>query len=237
MLVGGDAKAASWVPSPLVPTFPPTGTASTSVDFLSIADLLTAGLSSPWVADKQVAYRDSANIPPTSALLPYNWEFAFEPTFLRPWETDLDFPGGGTINPGSFTYKIEISSLSNDLARCSSTFTLSEGCKPYFKEVELFGTIGAGTTGLAKEIFTDLGLTNKLTTLTPGSPIIDIFANFGPYSTLYVRDSWNPTGGAVVDQIGNRYNQTPGPLPILGAGAAFGFSRKLRSRIKSARNA
>ena len=26
----------------------------------------------------------------------------------------------------------------------------------------------------------------------------------------------------------------PGPLPILGAGAAFGFSRKLRSRIKSA---
>ena len=25
---------------------------------------------------------------------------------------------------------------------------------------------------------------------------------------------------------------TPGPLPLLGAGAAFGFSRKLRSRIK-----
>jgi len=29
------------------------------------------------------------------------------------------------------------------------------------------------------------------------------------------------------------YTQTPGPLPILGAGAAFGFSRKLRRRIKS----
>ena len=28
-----------------------------------------------------------------------------------------------------------------------------------------------------------------------------------------------------------------GPLPILGAGAAFGFSRKLRSRIKAARTA
>ncbi len=27
--------------------------------------------------------------------------------------------------------------------------------------------------------------------------------------------------------------QTPGPLPILGAGAAFGISRKLRRRIKS----
>jgi len=28
--------------------------------------------------------------------------------------------------------------------------------------------------------------------------------------------------------------ETPGPLPLLGAGAAFGFSRKLRSRIKLA---
>jgi hypothetical protein len=27
----------------------------------------------------------------------------------------------------------------------------------------------------------------------------------------------------------------PGPLPVLGAGAAFGFSRKLRKRIKLAR--
>lgn len=27
--------------------------------------------------------------------------------------------------------------------------------------------------------------------------------------------------------------QTPGPLPILGAGAAFGFTRKLRKRIKA----
>lgn len=32
-------------------------------------------------------------------------------------------------------------------------------------------------------------------------------------------------------------SQTPGPLPILGAGAAFGFSRKLRGRIKAARTA
>jgi hypothetical protein len=29
------------------------------------------------------------------------------------------------------------------------------------------------------------------------------------------------------------FHQVPGPLPILGAGAAFGLSRKLRSRIKA----
>jgi hypothetical protein len=30
------------------------------------------------------------------------------------------------------------------------------------------------------------------------------------------------------------FQQVPGPLPVLGAGAAFGFSRKLRKRIKQA---
>jgi hypothetical protein len=40
-------------------------------------------------------------------------------------------------------------------------------------------------------------------------------------------------GGATVSSWTNTISQTPGPLPILGAGAAFGFSRKLRRRIKS----
>jgi len=30
-------------------------------------------------------------------------------------------------------------------------------------------------------------------------------------------------------------NEVPGPLPILGVGAAFGYSRKLRKRIKSSK--
>lgn len=35
----------------------------------------------------------------------------------------------------------------------------------------------------------------------------------------------------------NAFYQTPGPLPVLGAGVAFGFSRKLRQRIKASRTA
>ena len=35
-----------------------------------------------------------------------------------------------------------------------------------------------------------------------------------------------------IDTMTDSVTQTPGPLPILGAGAAFGFSRKLRNRIK-----
>jgi hypothetical protein len=53
-------------------------------------------------------------------------------------------------------------------------------------------------------------------------------------SEIWVKDSWTVSGAAEVDNITNTF-QTPGPLPILGAGAAFGFSRKLRGRIKAAR--
>ncbi len=52
---------------------------------------------------------------------------------------------------------------------------------------------------------------------------------------IYVRDTYEGTSGAQLDNIINSV-QTPGPLPILGAGAAFGFSRKLRGRIKAARS-
>jgi hypothetical protein len=54
---------------------------------------------------------------------------------------------------------------------------------------------------------------------------------------INVTDSWDldPNTGTIM-AISNTYTQlqqeVPGPLPILGIGAAFGFSRKLRKRIK-----
>jgi hypothetical protein len=57
---------------------------------------------------------------------------------------------------------------------------------------------------------------------------------------LYIKDTWlvSPSGHGDVDNIQNACGQTstlPGPLPLLGAGAAFGFSRRIRSGIKGAR--
>jgi len=52
--------------------------------------------------------------------------------------------------------------------------------------------------------------------------------------------SINVTGGrmdVITDSLVQKVNGTssvPGPLPLLGAGAAFGFSRRIRSRIKAA---
>ncbi len=54
-------------------------------------------------------------------------------------------------------------------------------------------------------------------------------------ATLWVLDTYTiPTDVPSLDNIKNRYT-TPGPLPILAAGTAFGFSRKLRGRIKASR--
>lgn len=60
-------------------------------------------------------------------------------------------------------------------------------------------------------------------TVTPTSSLPDTSVEL-TYSN-FVNNSPLPT-------FTNTITQTPGPLPILGAGAAFGFSRKLRKRIK-----
>jgi hypothetical protein len=54
------------------------------------------------------------------------------------------------------------------------------------------------------------------------------------YTSIGIKDTVIGTG---VLHINNDFRQTPGPLPVLGAGAAFGFSRKLRTRIKAVRTA
>jgi hypothetical protein len=62
--------------------------------------------------------------------------------------------------------------------------------------------------------------------------LIDIV---GQPTTIWVRDEYNIGDGGQLDNYTNTFKAVPGPLPILGAGAAFGFSRKLRGRIKAAR--
>jgi hypothetical protein len=56
-------------------------------------------------------------------------------------------------------------------------------------------------------------------------------------TTVWVLDSYTLVSTApALDNVKNRFT-TPGPLPILSAGAAFGFSRRLRARVKASRSA
>jgi hypothetical protein len=75
----------------------------------------------------------------------------------------------------------------------------------------------------------------------PPSPIADSLIGTSPYTEIVT------TSGSFSDVLANGTNastyqlctsgwcgeQVPGPLPILGAGAAFGFSRRLRRRAKA----
>jgi len=61
---------------------------------------------------------------------------------------------------------------------------------------------------------------------------------FDTYRALWVRDTFTPGGNGDLKTLTNEYTQgdssrVPGPLPLMGAGVALGFSRKLRRRITS----
>ena len=97
-----------------------------------------------------------------------------------------------------------------------------------------------GTGTVRKEVFavdesgnpTGVAIFDQISTNGSSSGLIP----FGNQSLteIYVRDTYTIDANSQLDNFTNTF-QTPGPLPILGAGAAFGFSRKLRGRIKAAR--
>ncbi len=108
-----------------------------------------------------------------------------------------------------------------------------------FKSVQLTAD---GTTdsvySAVKDISWSGGVAQLVTTQTGAEPVFT-------FPTLNVKklaifDSWKATSGEV-QIVKNNFVQVPGqalpdpvpgPLPILGAAAAFGFSRKLRARIR-----
>jgi hypothetical protein len=57
---------------------------------------------------------------------------------------------------------------------------------------------------------------------------------------LWTGSSYTGTGVAAGTSlryaVASRFDPLPGPLPLLGAAAAFGFSRKLRTRIQTSRH-
>jgi hypothetical protein len=151
------------------------------------------------------------------------------------WEFNLDFSLDRVAgDSGSLDYKIEVTDplYTFNLAALS---TLLTPLQPF----------PLGDFVVTKSIYSDPGFSIPLLTLTNNedpSPAGTLVAN-GPLSatTIYVRDTWSiaPGSNVALDAIQNNYTQNtdrvPGPLPLLGAGAAFGFSRRIRSRIKGAR--
>jgi len=112
------------------------------------------------------------------------------------------------------------------------TITITDPTNYEFATAQLDSIVtGAPTnTTVTKKI---LGFANLVS--TNGSNVTPV-----PVSgtTLTVQNLWSVPQGDMLDGFKDVYTQkdrvdVPGPLPVMGAGMAFGFSRKLRSRIKA----
>jgi hypothetical protein len=136
---------------------------------------------------------------------------------------DVDFVPNIMDESGTFTYSISVSNPGwwFTMARVDSDVNVQ----------------GSTPTTWRKEVFSDAGLVNKIWdfTSTDGSATTQPLP--GTYAQLWVRDTYNVPSDATFDVGTNTFYQTPGPLPVLGAGAAFGLSRKVRQRIKASRAA
>jgi hypothetical protein len=98
-----------------------------------------------------------------------------------------------------------------------------------------------GNNGIFSTSTTSLGLPSAATSSGGAGSTV----GFTPaLTTLTFTQTFSSTaaGALVLNSLGTIYSTTPGrgdeevpgPLPLLGAGAAFGFSRRLRNRIKVA---
>ena len=113
-----------------------------------------------------------------------------------------------------------------------------------FTRVLLDSDFDLPSGSVTKTLWADAALTIPILTSAPlvstngsSTPLINIIG--GP-TEIWVKDAYEiagvfPLAGGQLDNYTNTFEAVPGPLPVLGAGAAFGFSRKLRARIKAAR--
>jgi hypothetical protein len=163
------------------------------------------------------------------------------------------------IPPESFPYDNDLFSLSIDFVpnligprTGSFEYTIAADVAAGYtlKDVSLdsvvdFDPLTARATTVTKDVYdSDTGLFIAQLKSVDGSPNLIPKVPLNGASTVRVVDSWSVAPGDTLDNIQNGFRQdftqeppsdVPGPLPLLGAGAAFGFSRRLRSRLLAAK--
>lgn len=144
------------------------------------------------------------------------------------WELDLDFlldRSATFSSAGSLDYRI-------DIVDPDYTFKLSQ-LSSLLSQVP---AIPVGDFAVTKKVYSTPFTGTPILTLTNNElpPDAGTLVASGVIGgrTIYVRDEWTiPAGSStILDAIQNNYTQeeVPAPLPLLGAGAAFGSIRRLR---------
>lgn len=193
-----------------------------------------------------ITFTDTVSVNPTSTFCPQNSAGALipgtivdiEPTGLN-WNQgsqkliDTDFNLPGVTNHLNFNAESRYQ-VTKSGVKLGTTMPVDV----WFDRVGLSVSQGVGLPTVDKIIYSDSGFTNKIAEILNVAPGPTVYASLpNKYSTIYIKDVYNANALNTIDSVKNELRDVPGPLPILGAGAAFGFSRKLRGRIKAARTA
>jgi hypothetical protein len=218
VLTANSAQAVGWEPTP------PIGGATGFKCLLNDAECFTTSVT---LGDKEVMLISRTTLVAANDDLV---EFTLDPTNVNtPYNLSLDFnPNRNNIlnDTGNLRYKIAITDPSK-----------------FFDQVRLAnqGDITNGEYTITKTFWNSDYTVQVISDVlkNPASPAGISLASLG-LQTLYVQDEWNVEPGAngSINSLQNSFGQThdvPGPLPLVGIGAAFGLSRRIRSRIKGAR--
>ena len=138
---------------------------------------------------------------------------------------DIDYDpvlgSGATADISStFDYKIAINTSGNP--------------DVFFRDVALNYNALNSASSVTKEVYSRAGFDIADRLFAQVGPGTISFS--APYTELWIRDIITVPLGSQIDNITNTFTQqtsVPAPLPLLGAGAAFGFSRRLRRRSKA----
>lgn len=156
---------------------------------------------------------------PTTGKGKVDWSYSFNvPGFADTWQTDIDWDDPGLLGAaiGKFEYTEQITAPGFQFANVA----LATG-----------GRHPEGINEVTKQVYAGLDDTG---TLLATLNSID-GASIGPVpisgTSIFVRDSWTVPQGNTLDNVINYTQQVPGPLPLMGAGVALGFSRRLRRRM------
>jgi hypothetical protein len=160
--------------------------------------------------------------------------------------TDFSFTGFTPTATDYITYTLSGSDLQPQLTFVpgrNSTITGSISYKITLTGGYNFATAQSNITGNNGTFSTSTTSTGLPTSAdSTGGPGTTVSFTPGLTSQIFTQSfSATPSGSLVANSLGSIYSiipgtvsEVPGPLPILGAGAAFGFSRRLRHRIKVA---
>jgi hypothetical protein len=122
------------------------------------------------------------------------------------------------------------------------TYSIS-GPQSFTVESSLFAWEFTSASGIATGLYGNYGEYSIASSYIAGQPIISratapglTLASLGRTTSSGTLGTWTlaDTGDTISVKV---FNPVPGPLPVLGAGAAFAFSRRLRQRIQRSKAA